>query len=115
MVFLAFTNGYKTIWPIFGSANQLLAALTLVAVTAWLVREGRSFTFAAIPAVFMLATTFASLTMLLPKYIQDGRWALVIADLVLFALAVGVVVLTVRFFAEQRRKRALQAADVPAS
>jgi hypothetical protein len=39
----------------------------------------------------------------------------VIADLVLFALAVGVVVLTVRFFAEQRRKRALQAADVPAS
>jgi carbon starvation protein len=114
MVFLAFTNSYKTIWPIFGSANQLLAALTLVAVTAWLVREGRSFTFAALPALFMLATTFASLILLLPKYLEGGKWALVVADLVLFGLAVGVVVLTVRFFAAERRKRGLRAAGAEA-
>ena len=110
MLFLALTNSYTVIWPIFGSANQLLAALTLIAVTAWLVREGRSFAFSAIPAVFMLVTTFASLTMLLPGYFRAGRWALVIADLVLFALAVGVVVLTLRFFAAHR-KGALKTAD----
>jgi carbon starvation protein len=105
MVFLAFTNGYKAIWPIFGSANQLLAALTLIAVTAWLAREGRRFLFSALPAAFMLVTTFASLALLLPKYFHEGRWALVAADLVLFALAVGMVALTVRFFAMERRKR----------
>jgi carbon starvation protein len=105
MVFLAFTNGYKTIWPIFGSANQLLAALTLIAVTAWLVREGRRYLFAAIPAGFMLVTTFASLTLLLPPYIRDGNWALVAADLALYGLALGVVALTLRFFAAERRRR----------
>jgi carbon starvation protein len=110
MVFLAFTNGYKAIWPIFGSANQLLAALTLIAVTAWLVREGRRFLFTALPAAFMLVTTFASLALLLPRYVRDGRWALVAADVVLFVLAVGVVALTGRFFAAERRKRGSGAA-----
>jgi carbon starvation protein len=115
MVFFAFTNSYKTIWPIFGSANQLLAALTLVAVTAWLVREGRSFAFAGLPALFMLATTFASLTLLLPKYMKDGNWALVVADLVLYALAIGVVALTIRFFAAERKRRSSRMAEAPAS
>lgn len=114
MVFFAFTNSYKTIWPIFGSANQLLAALTLVAVTAWLVREGRRFAFAGLPALFMLATTFASLTILLPKYMKAGNWSLVVADVVLYALAIGVVVLTIRFFAAERRRRSLRTAGVPA-
>lgn len=113
MVGLAFTNGYKTIWPIFGSANQLLAALTLIAVTAWLVKEGRRYLFAALPAVFMLVTTFASLALLLPGYIRGGKWALVAADVVLFALAVGVVVLTVRFFVDHRR-RGLKPAEASA-
>ena len=31
--------GYDKIWPMFGSANQLLAALSLLAITAWLSRN----------------------------------------------------------------------------
>ncbi|UCH77432.1 MAG: carbon starvation protein A, partial [Candidatus Coatesbacteria bacterium] len=38
--FLAF-YGAKTVWPLFGSANQMLAALALLAVTAWLAARGR--------------------------------------------------------------------------
>ena len=62
-----------------------------------------------------LATTFASLTLLLPKYMKAGNWALVVADIVLYALAIGVVVLTIRFFAAERRRRSLPAAEAPAS
>jgi carbon starvation protein len=105
MVLLAFTNGYKSIWPIFGSANQLLAALTLIAVTAWLRREGRRVTFTALPAVFMVVTTFASLVLLFPQYVKGRHWALVAADVTLFFLALGVVVLTAKFFAADRRRR----------
>jgi carbon starvation protein len=114
MTFLAFTNGYKAIWPIFGSANQLLAALTLIAVTAWLVREGRRFPFAAIPAAFMLVTTFASLILLFPGYVRRGQWALAVTDGLLFALALGVVGLTFRFFAAERRRRSLSLSSSPA-
>ncbi|MBU2446476.1 MAG: hypothetical protein KJ666_13025 [Bacteroidetes bacterium] len=45
------------VWTVFGSANQLLAALTLIAVTAWLVQKSRNYWFTAIPAVFMIITT----------------------------------------------------------
>jgi carbon starvation protein len=54
---LSFTNGYQKIWPIFGSANQLLAALALVAVTAWFAQKSIKAYFAAIPAGFMILTT----------------------------------------------------------
>ncbi len=64
MLLLAFTNAYITIWPIFGTANQLLAALTLIAISAWLLIRGCNFWFTILPAVFMLATTLASLMIL---------------------------------------------------
>lgn len=32
---------WKLFWPLFGASNQLLAALTLLGVTVWLVRSGR--------------------------------------------------------------------------
>ena len=33
-------GGYRTFWTLFGTSNQLLAALTLLAVTVWLERQG---------------------------------------------------------------------------
>jgi carbon starvation protein len=60
MVLVAWGEGWKSIWPLFGSANQLLAALTLIAVTVWLHRAGKTW-FTVIPAVVMIATTIAAL------------------------------------------------------
>jgi carbon starvation protein len=94
---LAFTNGYKTIWPVFGSANQLLAALTLIAAATWLVHRSKKAWFVALPAVFMTITTMASLWQLLGRYHAiprlSQRLPLLAADYVLLALGVGVVVL----------------------
>jgi len=93
---LAFTNGYSVIWPIFGSANQLLAALTLLAGAIWLIRAGRPHGFVTLPAAFMMATTLTALGLLLPRYIQQGRWPLVVTNLALIGLALGVVGLSLR-------------------
>jgi carbon starvation protein len=95
---LAFTNAYQIIWPIFGSANQLLAALTLVAVTAWFAQKAIKAYFAAIPAIFMVITTITSLIILLKRYIDMRNWTLTITDLILLSLAFGVVILTFRYF-----------------
>ena len=54
-------NGYAKIWALFGSANQLLAALALLAIAAWLGNIGKKNIMCWLPMFFMLAVTIASL------------------------------------------------------
>lgn len=54
-------TGYSLIWPLFGAANQLLAALALLAVCAWLGNAGKNNKMFYIPMVFMLVVTLTSL------------------------------------------------------
>lgn len=54
-------NGYANVWALFGAANQLLAALGLLAVTTWLGNIGKNNKMFFIPMVFMLIVTVTSL------------------------------------------------------
>jgi len=54
-------NGYAKIWALFGSANQLLAALGLLAVATWLGNIGKNNKMFLLPMGFMLVVTIASL------------------------------------------------------
>ncbi|MCR5556178.1 MAG: carbon starvation protein A [Butyrivibrio sp.] len=54
-------TGYTKIWPLFGAANQLLAAIGLLAVCAWLGSVGKNNKMFYVPMVFMLAVTICSL------------------------------------------------------
>ncbi|MBO4992396.1 MAG: carbon starvation protein A [Firmicutes bacterium] len=56
-------NGYGKIWALFGSANQLLAALGLLAVATWLSNIGKNNKMFLIPMCFMLVVTVLSLIM----------------------------------------------------
>ena len=58
-------TGYAKIWALFGAANQLLAALGLLAVCCWLGKIGRNNKMFYIPMVFMLVVTLTSLVMTL--------------------------------------------------
>jgi carbon starvation protein len=99
MLLFAFSNAYLTIWPIFGTANQLLAALTLIAVSAWLLTRGKQAWFVILPALFMIITTFASLLLLLfTKYLPTGNYTLIAADVILLALSFGVAAKAAQIF-----------------
>lgn len=54
-------GGYSNIWPLFGSANQLLAALALIAVAVWLGKIGKNNKMFYIPMAFMLVATLSAL------------------------------------------------------
>ena len=54
-------NGYGKIWALFGSANQLLAALGLLAVATWLGNIGKNNKMFLFPMGFMLVVTICSL------------------------------------------------------
>ncbi len=69
---LIHTGTVKTIWPMFGTANQLLAGLALVVGTTVLLKSGKvkyAWT-TAVPAAFMLVTTLTASFKLLTEYLN---------------------------------------------
>ena len=54
-------TGWDKIWPLFGAANQLLAALALLAVACWLGKLGKNNKMLFLPMLFMLIVTLTSL------------------------------------------------------
>ena len=89
-------TGYAKIWPLFGAANQLLAALGLIAVATWLGKVGKNNKMFFIPMAFMLVVTIVSLIQtILVKVaaIQAGidfGW-----NIVLVALAILLIILAI--------------------
>jgi carbon starvation protein len=103
MFLLAYYNAFLVIWPIFGSANQLLASLALIAVSVWLVNRGKQAVFTVIPAIFMMVTTLYSLySLLVNQYLPKQNYALAVVDVLLFVLAVGVIGLAFKKWSELR-------------
>ncbi|MBI4564928.1 MAG: carbon starvation protein A [Planctomycetes bacterium] len=55
-------GSYRTFWVLFGTSNQLLAALTLLGISVWLKRSGRRAWYTVAPMLFVMAITLWSLT-----------------------------------------------------
>lgn len=94
--------GYAKIWPIFGSANQLLAALALLAVSSWVLNKGKKTFETLIPVVFMFAVTFTALVLLIIKNFKEGGFIpLAVIGCVLFVLAILQVIEAVKVFTKK--------------
>jgi len=86
---LAF-KGYQLIWPIFGSANQLLAALALLSLAVWLKQSGRSYKMAIYPMIFMFAVTLSALVLLIMANLANP--VILIFAVILFILAIILII-----------------------
>ncbi len=69
MGYLLALRGYADIWPLFGSANQLLAALSLIACAVFLKRTRREGWMLYAPMLIMLLVTFAALALTIHKLV----------------------------------------------
>ena len=67
LAFLLAKVGYAEIWPLFGSANQLLSVLALVACAVFLKKTKRQGWMLWVPMFFMMAVTFTALGMTIYK------------------------------------------------
>ena len=67
LAYLLTKVGYAEIWPLFGSANQLLSVLALVACAVFLKKTKRQGFMLWGPMVFMMAVTFTALSMTIVK------------------------------------------------
>jgi carbon starvation protein len=57
---LVLSGTWVYLWQLFGAANQLMAALSLLLVTVWLKSVGKNPAYAGIPMLFMYVTTMAA-------------------------------------------------------
>lgn len=95
--YLLTLGGYNNIWPLFGSANQLLAALVLIALAVFLKTTGRTGWTLYIPMFVMLVVTFTALiqkTIALVQNIASGQ-ATFLVDGLQFIVAILLMVLGV--------------------
>jgi len=92
---------YLDFWTLFGTSNQLLAALTLLAITVWLRREKRRIWYTAVPMVFVMTVTVWALLVQIRhslRSLKEGGWAFNTATMnglvgaLLVALAAALIV-----------------------
>ena len=85
---LGASDSYHRIWPVFGASNQLVAALSLLVVSSWLVGLHKPRAATLVPALFMLATTIGALGWQIAGFLRDGEGLLagIAAGLIAMAL-----------------------------
>jgi carbon starvation protein len=87
------TQAGWVLWPIFGATNQMLAALTLMMLSIYFWKKGKSVLPLMIPFFFVTITTLASLVLKAQSFVENNRFLLVIdgilAALILWMLYEG--------------------------
>ena len=92
---LAVTNSYEVIWRLFGTSNQLIAAITMMTVASYFVSKKTSVKFIVVPAIFVLVTTMSALAYLAFRsggYLANGNYILVAFSLAMFVLGFMVAI-----------------------
>lgn len=84
-------RGYEVIWPIFGSANQLLAALALLALATWIKNENKNYQMFVFPMIFMFLATLSALLIVMKNNLAGGNFIMVAMAGILFVLALILV------------------------
>ncbi len=86
-------KGAMMLWPLFGSANQLLASLALLLVTLYLKRKGGlKFLVTALPCLIMLVITNWAMVKNEIDFISKGNWLLVIIGGGIFTLSLWMTI-----------------------
>lgn len=80
------------LWALFGTTNQLLAGLTLLAVTLYLYRRRWPWLVTGLPMVGLLAATMLAMGENIVDFVGRGEWPLVVVGGILFMLAIWLVV-----------------------
>ncbi|MGD9365944.1 MAG: carbon starvation protein A [Desulfobacteraceae bacterium] len=93
---LAFYNGSGkgalTLWPLFGSVNQLLAGLALLVVTVYLAYKKAPLVYTMIPMIFMLFMTGWAMILNLNTFYAKSNWLLFFIGLAVFALEIWMII-----------------------
>ena len=114
-------TGYTKIWPLFGAANQLLAAIGLLAVCTWLGSVGKNNKMFYVPMVFMLAVTICSLVQTIiakmTAFVSGAAdfWALIQSAIAVLLVVLSLVLANIAAKTLRQQRAAKNAKDEKAA
>ena len=91
-------QGAMVLWPLFGSLNQLMAALALGVVSLWFYLRKIPIWYTAIPMILVLSVTLWAMVKNLLAFINDGEYVLVILSALILSLTAWLAVSSLRAF-----------------
>ena len=100
------------LWQLFGTTNQMLAGLALLAVTVYLLRRGKPIVYTLAPMLLILVSTLSAMSINLAEFWADAQWTLLATGTAILVLAVwlaGEAWIAVRRF---RRRGATEPLEV---
>lgn len=100
------------LWQLFGTTNQLMAGLALLAITLYLLQRGKSIVYTAVPMAFMLISTMVAMASALGDFWAASDWLLLITGGVLFIIAIWLSLEAIVAVRRYRTKPAVDSLDV---
>ena len=116
-VLLAPKGSWNDFWTLFGASNQLLAALSLLSITAWLYQARQRIAFTLLPMLFVLTITLWALTSLVIGNFKasngfDVKFINGVASLALILLAIYLVITAIIKLRGERPKAELAVENI---
>jgi carbon starvation protein len=93
------------IWPLFGSVNQLLAAITLLVISLWLIRRRTTPIIAIIPLIFMFAVSGSGLWSFAAKVMTKSGALLGVLSIIILLLSLVLILLSILSIIKEYKKR----------
>jgi carbon starvation protein len=104
-------GSFRQFWALFGTSNQLLAALSLLAITVWLKKLRKPIWYTVAPMALVMAVTVVALVLqmrpLIEARVGSAPWINGLVSAVLLALAASLVVFAVRAWRAPQLPRAV--------
>ncbi|WP_461209983.1 carbon starvation CstA family protein [Desulfocurvus sp. DL9XJH121] len=88
----AVTKGALALWPLFGTVNQLMAAMALLVITVYLARKKMPTFVTALPLVFMVVMTGWAMVINLGTFYAKANWMLFFIGLAVFLLEIWMII-----------------------
>jgi carbon starvation protein len=98
-------SGGLIIWPLFGTSNQLLGALTLMVLTAYLIKNGRNIWVTVVPLTFLIVMTIPALIIQLRGFYAVGNYFLIGMDLLILGASILVALEALAAFGRAKKER----------
>ncbi len=95
--------GGLILWPLFGTANQMLAALALLVATVYLVKQGKPIFVTLIPFIFMVIIETWALIYNINSFASAANWLLTVIGGILLILEIWMVLESLNVFNKARK------------
>ena len=99
-------NGGNVIWPLFGATNQILASLTLLVISIFLMKMGRAARYTLAPMIFVLIMSVWGSLIQLGSYYTNEQWLLAVLSIAVLIASILVILEAVSVISDLKKNGA---------